>query len=73
MKIKELFATALFALFLGLCGAELATTIMEAQNQTVETVRYTRGIDENGSSTQQKQEKPKFNLNEILQDTDLDG
>lgn len=73
MKLKELFATALFVLFLGLCGTELVTTMIEAQNQTVEKVRYTRGIEENDSAIQKNQEKTKFNLNEILQDTDLDG
>lgn len=73
MKLKEFFATALFVLFLGLCGAELVTTIITSQNQTIESVRYTRGIEQNDNTRQKQQEKPTFNLNEILQDTDVNG
>lgn len=73
MKFKEIFATALFALFLGLCGTELMTTIITTQIQTVETVRYTRGIEQNSGTEQKKQEKPAFNLNEILEETDVHG
>ncbi len=73
MKLKEIFATALFVLFLGLCGAELVTAVMTAQSQTLESVRYTRGIEQSGSASQKKQDKPSFNLDEILKETDLDG
>lgn len=73
MKMKELFTIALFALFLGLCGTELFTSVITSQNQTTETVRYTRGIEQSGSASQKKQDKPSFNLDEILKETDLDG
>ncbi|MFI3270605.1 MAG: hypothetical protein R3Y11_00795 [Pseudomonadota bacterium] len=72
MKMKDLFTIALFALFLGLCGTELFTSVIAAINTTAQSVQYSSGIEQNTSSTT-KQEKPAFNLDDILKETDLDG
>ncbi|WP_421899709.1 hypothetical protein [Maridesulfovibrio sp.] len=70
MKFKKLLATLLFFVFAGLCGYELATQIKASAERDISSVRYTRGIETPAKKEKKKQD---FNLNRILQDTDLNG
>ncbi len=73
MKLKAGFTIALFVTFLGLCSIELYQTVMESFSHTVESVLYSSGIEDKSQAQGTNKEKPKFNLDEILKETDVDG
>ena len=72
MRVKTLFTVILFLTFLTLCGVELVEKVLTSMNRDVASVRYVQGVE----APEQKQEqktKPVFDLDKILEDTDVNG
>ncbi|WP_320173312.1 hypothetical protein [Maridesulfovibrio sp.] len=70
MKFKTVFTIIIFIAFVGLCGFETASNIKSSAKRDISSVRYTSGIE---TPTKEETKKQSFNLNKILQDTDLNG
>jgi len=70
MTFRTAFTFIVFTLFVGLCGYELAGLLKANAERDMESVRYVRSIE----SPEKKQEKaPAFDLNRIMEDTDVNG
>lgn len=70
MKWKTWLAYGLFALFAGLCGTELLTNFRASAERDRQSVRAVRTA---ANSSEEPEEKPSFDLDRILQSTDLNG
>ncbi|MCG8531330.1 MAG: hypothetical protein MI749_11760 [Desulfovibrionales bacterium] len=72
MRVKTVFTVLLFLTFLGLCGAELIEKVQASLNRDVASVRYVQGLEEPKQKQEQKTE-PVFDLDKIMEDTDVNG
>lgn len=70
MKWKTWLTYGLFALFAGLCGTELLFNFRASAERDRQSVRAVRTA---ANSSEEPEEKPSFDLDRILQSTDLNG
>ncbi|SKA84012.1 hypothetical protein [Desulfobaculum bizertense] len=70
MRFRTLFTLCLFLIFINLCGYELVTHIKASMARDIESVRYVRSLD----APSKDKKKPKvFNVDKILEHTDVNG
>lgn len=70
MTFRTAFTLAVFVVFVGLSGFELAGQFMTSAKRDIESVRYVRGLD---APVKDERKPETFDLNKILEETDVDG
>lgn len=60
----------IFVVFALLCGSELLDNVRNSAQRDIESVRYVRSL---GSEDKAPEKTPEFNLDKILEETDVDG
>ncbi|NDV19468.1 hypothetical protein GO013_08565 [Pseudodesulfovibrio sp. JC047] len=70
MTFRKLFTLVVFLAFIGLCGFELLDHFTVSAARDVENIRYVHGLD---APKNVEKKADSFNLNEILEVTDVNG
>ncbi|SIN79682.1 hypothetical protein [Halodesulfovibrio marinisediminis] len=70
MKFRSVVTLIVFVLFVGLCGYELANNVTNSFQRDTASVRYVRSLE---SPKKEDVKKPTFDLDKILEETDVNG
>lgn len=70
MRFRTIFTLVVFTLFVGLCGFELVDNVKSSAQRDTASVRYVRSLE---SPEKEDVKKPTFDLNKILEETDVNG